>query len=181
MAGIEEMLAVVGRFVFSTGRGPSFTFGLMSNLLQSYGSSSYFIRSEIPVASEVAGLVTARAVIGRSGAPLGIRTSVVAIDLSLDFSGSLGGEVGGEDCCGGELGTRLSGTLGGEDCCGGDAGGVLNLGEVGVVALGVSDVLVVDCESLVDSSEVAYCVVDGIEDDIREVIDRCPESSLTRY
>jgi hypothetical protein len=84
VAGTDEMLATVGRFVFSpvtTGRGPSFCFGLMSNLLKSYGSSSFFTRSETLDVVAVVALVVGRSVLFCSGKPFGNRTSAALLTL----------------------------------------------------------------------------------------------------
>jgi hypothetical protein len=92
VTGTDEMLDTVGRFVFSpgaTGRGPNFCFGLISNLLKSYGSSSYFERSEtLDMVVEMVALVAllvGRSVVCCSGSPFGTRNSVVLVYLSVDF------------------------------------------------------------------------------------------------
>ena len=162
VAGTEEMLATVGRFVFSpgaTGRGPNFCFGLISNLLKSYGSSSYFERSETLDVVEMVALVVGRSVVCCSGNPFGMRTSVVLLYLSVD----------------------LCGTFGVSSVSGGAFGNGLKSGVVGVVAaFGVSAPAALDCMSL-ESSTVAYCVTDVVTWGTTDDIDCCREFSWTKY
>lgn len=162
VAGTEEMLATVGRFVFSpgaTGRGPNFCFGLISNLLKSYGSSSYFERSETLAMVEMVALVVGRSVVCCSGSPFGTRTSVVLLYLSVDFCGTFGGSSGS----------------------GGMFGNGLKSGVVGVVAaFGVSAPATLDCRSL-ESSTDASCVTDVVAGATADDIDCCRVFSWTKY
>ena len=138
VAGTEEMLATVGRFVFSadtTGRGPNFCFGLISNLLRSYRSSSYLEGSYmVLVIVEIVALVDGRSMVCCSAGLFGTRTSAVLLNLSTDFSGALGAAAASD----------------------GTSGNGLKSGVVGVVAaLGVSAPATLGCESI-KSTAFAY-------------------------